>query len=211
MADLKDKSKGTGKESQSPDGLDPATWVDDYGDALFRYAQYRVHDAAQAEDLVQDTFLAAIKALDRFGGRASVKTWLTGILKNKIIDHYRKSSRWSNFSDLTTFYDGEASEMFQENGHWKEESNKYPSEWRPEQLANLDRKEFWEQFRSCSNQLPEKIKQVFIMREVDGFSSPEICEMVGISRQNLWTILHRARMALRRCLEVHWFAPSDPL
>ena len=208
MAELLDKSDGTGKQASSLGGLDPATWVDDYGDALYRYAHYRVNDAAQAEDLVQDTFLAAIKALDRFKGKASVKTWLTGILKNKIIDHYRKSSRWTNFSDLTSFYEGESSEMFQENGHWKAESHKFPAEWRPEQLTNLDRKEFWDQFRSCADQLPEKIRQVFTMREVDGYSSSEICEVVGISRQNLWTILHRARMALRRCLEVHWFADA---
>lgn len=190
--------------------IDPSSWVDDYGDALLRYALYRVNDQAQAEDLVQDTFLAAIKSLDRFGGRASVKTWLTGILKNKIIDYYRKKGRTQNFSDLSTFYEREAEEMFRDDGHWKPDASTHPGDWKPEQIENMDRQEFWEQFHICSDKLPEKIRQVYLLREVDGVSSEEICEMLDITRQNLWTILHRARMALRKCLETHWFAPGTP-
>lgn len=195
----------TSKSAKQPD---PALWVDQYGDSLYRFAYYRVNNSALAEDLVQDTFLAALKALDRFKGKASVKTWLTGILKNKIIDHYRKNSRVTNFSEISSFYEDEKDKAFKEDGHWRADASINPSEWRPEQVTNMDRKEFLEQFRLCADDLPEKIRQVFLLREVDGYSSPEICEMVGISKQNLWTILHRARMALRQCLEIHWFAPD---
>ncbi len=195
-------------ESPEAEKPDPVQWVDEYGDPLYRFAYYRVNNAALAEDLVQDTFLAALKSLDRFKGKASVKTWLTGILKNKIIDHYRKNSRVTNFSELSSFYEDESGKNFQEDGHWRPDASSNPSEWNPEQVTNMDRKEFREQFRVCSDQLPEKIRQVFLMREVDGYSSPEICDVMGITKQNLWTILHRARMALRQCLEIHWFAPG---
>ena len=209
MAESEKNSRNTSMESPKVEKPDPARWVDDYGDSLYRFAHYRVNNTALAEDLVQDTFLAALKSLDRFKGKASVKTWLTGILKNKIIDHYRKNSRVTNFSELSSFYEDESGKSFKEDGHWRADMSGHPSQLTSEQVTSMDRKEFREQFNTCADQLPEKIRLVFLMREVDGYSSPEICDIVGISRQNLWTILHRARMALRQCLEIHWFAPGN--
>ncbi len=188
--------------------LDPSNWVGKFGDALYRFAYFRVNNEAQAEDLVQDTFLAALKSVDRFRGGATVKTWLTGILKNKIIDHYRKSGRTQSFGDLTAFYDREFVSLFLINGHWKVEEALTPSEQNPEQHMNLDRKDFWHQLERCLAKVPEKIRQVYTLREIDGFSSEEICGRLNISRQNLWTILHRARMALRLCLEQNGILPS---
>ncbi|MHC4945232.1 MAG: RNA polymerase sigma factor, partial [Planctomycetota bacterium] len=72
---------------------DPATWVDEHGDALYRFAITRLKDPEAAEEIVQETFLAALKAKDSFKGRSSERTWLIGILKNKVIDHFRKMSR----------------------------------------------------------------------------------------------------------------------
>ena len=72
---------------------DPGKWLDDHGDYLFKYASFRLRDDTAAEDAVQETFLAALKAYERFEGRGSERTWLVGILKHKIIDHFRKASR----------------------------------------------------------------------------------------------------------------------
>lgn len=187
-------------EDTAPD-IDPNKWVDDYGDALFRFAYFRVNNQALAEDLVQDTFLAAMKAKERFSGRATVKTWLTGILKNKIIDYYRKKNRTQSMSEMADFFEKEESELFSEDGSWDYNNSSIPSDWSPEAVKNLDRAEFMQHFHTCASKLPDKIRQVFIMREVDGTPSPEICEQLDITPQNLWTILHRARMALRQCLE----------
>lgn len=190
--------------SRESNALDPGTWVDAYGDALYRFALFRVNNSALAEDLVQDTLLAAMKAKERFSGRSSVKTWLTGILKNKIIDHYRKKDRMRSMSEMATFYEREEAELFSEDGHWNYDNPSAPKTWSPAQVEKLDRSEFMEHFHKCAEKLPEKIRQVFIMREIDGISSPEICEQLDITPQNLWTILHRARLALRGCLEQNY-------
>lgn len=185
--------------------MDPAAWVDDYGDALLRFAYYRLNNQALAEDLVQDTFLAAFKAKDRFSGKATVKTWLTGILKNKIIDHYRKKNRTQSMSELATFYERQEEELFDQDGHWNYDNPSVPNDWQPEQVKQVNNADFMKQFHQCADKLPKKVRQVFIMREVDGYSSEEICEQLELSRANLWTILHRARMALRTCLEANLY------
>ncbi len=186
--------------------MNPASWVDDYGDALYKFALFRVSDPTVAEDLVQDTFLAAFKAKDRFSGRSSVKTWLTGILKNKVIDHYRKKNRTQSMQATSEFFEREEADLFSSDGHWNYDNPNIPSDWKPEQVEKMDRGEFMVHFRSCSENLPEKTRQVFFMRELDGLSTEEICENLDITPQNLWTILHRARMALRQCLEKTFFA-----
>ncbi len=185
------------------DSLDPSTWLELYGDYLYRYAVMRVNNPSVAEDLVQETFLAGIRSLKNFGGRSTLKTWLTGILKFKVMDYYRKSSREKTFTQLTSFFDDEEKEHFGEDGHWLN-GDFSPAEWSAEQWESVDRKEFMAQFLACSEKLPQKIKQVYLMREVDGIDSKEIVEQLGITPQNLWTILHRARMALRKCLQDNW-------
>ena len=100
------------------DSLDPSTWLELYGDYLYRYAVMRVNNPSVAEDLVQETFLAGIRSLKNFGGRSTLKTWLTGILKFKVMDYYRKSSREKTFTQLTSFFDDEEKEHFGEDGHW---------------------------------------------------------------------------------------------
>lgn len=193
------------KPSAKPE-VDPSTWVDKYGDALYKFAYFRVNNAALAEDLVQETFLAAIKGQERFDGRASVKTWLTGILKNKVIDYYRKKNRTQSMQETANFFEREEADLFSEDGSWNYDNPNVPKDWNPAQVEKMDRKEFMEQFYLCADKLPDKIRTVFIMREVDGIKSAEICEQLDITPQNLWTILHRARMALRQCLEKHFFS-----
>jgi len=193
-----------GMDTQSnskKDHEDPIEWVDLYGDYLLRFALMRVEGVSVAEDLVQEAFLAAIKSWKRFEGKSSVKTWLTGILKYKILDHYRKRGRETNFTELSSFYEKEEEQHFAIEKHWALDGEFSPNQWKPEQWSHVDQSEFMRQFLDCSEKLPKKVKQVFIMREVDGLESREIMERLEISQQNLWTILHRARMALRKCLE----------
>lgn len=185
---------------------DPARWVEDYGDYLFKYAWLRVRDNARAEDLVQETFLAALRGRQTFAGRSAEKSWLVGILKHKLLDHYRKASRETAFTDLEFYADEEGDRFLADGpfaGGWIHEVG--PLEWSPDPGESLDREAFWKVFHACAGKLPRNIATVFVMREVDGVESKEICRTLAISENNLWVMLHRARMALRRCLETNWF------
>jgi RNA polymerase sigma-70 factor (ECF subfamily) len=184
---------------------DPSQWVDEYGDYLFNYALGRLRDTARAEDAVQETFLAAIKGGKSFAGRSAEKSWLTGILKNKIYDYYRKASRETSFTDLE-FYSDEESDRFTTDGitagGWIHELG--PMEWN-HVGESLDNDLFWQTYRDCAGKLPKNVAAVFNLRELDELETRQICELLNISENNLWVMLHRARMALRRCLETNWF------
>lgn len=184
--------------------LDPDRWVEQYADYLYRFAIARVRDHHTARDLVQDALLAGLKARENYRGVAAERTWLTGILKNKIVDYYRRGRRETLLGDLVD----QASDTplaFNERGHWQAGPTT-PKEWQEERIAEMDRNEFWKRFQECADRLPEQMRRVFLMREVDGLETGEICEALGITAQNFWTIMHRARASLRKCLEANWFA-----
>ena len=103
----------------TPGLSDPERWVELHGDYLFKYALIRLRDPAKAEDAVQETFLAALKGGKSFQGKSAEKSWLVGVLKNKIYDHYRKSSRETSFTDLE-FYSDEESDRFVPDGMFKD-------------------------------------------------------------------------------------------
>ena len=193
----------------SPRLSDPDRWVDEHGDYLFKYALSRLRDPLKAEDAVQETFLAALKGGKNFQGRSAEKSWLVGILKNKICDHYRKAGRETAFTDLE-FYKDEESDRFVPDGMFKDGwiHETGPQEW-DSPGASLDSEVFWQTYRDCANKLPKNVATVFNLREVDGVESKEICAMLNISENNLWVMLHRARMALRRCLETNWFGKQE--
>ena len=184
---------------------DPERWVDEHGDYLFKFALMRLRDPAKAEDAVQETFLAALKGGKNFAGRSAEKSWLVGILKNKIYDHFRKASRETSFTDLN-FYDDEESDRFVADGlgkgGWIHELG--PQSW-AKMGESLDNELFWQTYRDCAGKLPKNVAAAFSLREVDGLESKEVCAVLDISESNLWVMLHRARMALRRCLETNWF------
>ncbi len=186
--------------------LDPATWVDTHGDCLFRFAFMRLRDASLAEDVVQETLLSAFQAVSSYTGQASERTWLTGILKHKIIDHYRKNSRQVQLTEEDTDLSG--SERFFErpdkwSGHWAIPLRPVDPEQSPEEV--IERGEFWEVLKACLAALPDRVAKVFTLREMDGLTSDEICDALGLSSSNFWVIMHRARMQLRRCVEIKWF------
>jgi RNA polymerase sigma-70 factor, ECF subfamily len=198
---------------------DPSIWVDLHGDYLYRYANFRLRDQTQAEDVVQETFVAALQAYAGFAGRGSERTWLVGILKHKIVDFFRKQSR-EGVIDKREGEEFEHEELFMQEGEWvghwvaavqPQNAHLGPSEWHanPEELVEQD--EFWDVFKNCLSPLPERIASAFTLREVDGLDSEEICELLNIKVNNLWVMLHRARTHLRRCLELNWFSPIADL
>ena len=189
--------------------MDPTAFVaelDKHRRYLLRVAQLQLRDPDLAEDAVQDTLLAALSAQDSFTGKSSVKTWLTGILKHKIVDAIRKKQREPTvaaaFGDIESEMDIEDFDaMFNERGGWDPK----PAEWGNPQDA-LNQRQFLDVMDICLEKLPPNTARVFVMREVMELETDEICKELTISANNLWVILYRARMALRLCLEQNWFA-----
>ena len=180
---------------------DPGLWLKDYGDYLYGYAMYRLRDAHLSEDMVQETLLAAWKAYDRFEGRSSIKTWLTTILHNKIVDFVRKAARQKLvFSDEDLDY--RLPDEFSETGHINAEFGAKQWALRPDDMAQ--RGDFWRVLQECIEHLPVDTAEVFRMREIDGLSTEEICKLKEIEKNNFWVIMHRARKGLRACMESNW-------
>ncbi|MGE5190457.1 MAG: sigma-70 family RNA polymerase sigma factor [Gemmatimonadota bacterium] len=184
-------------------GVDPSEWVDRYGDYLFRYALPRVRDRAQAEDLVQETFLAALRQRGSFSGASSEATWLVAILKHKIVDHFRRQSREAPRA-AGDGSDPPGNDPFDANGHWAAG----PAEWGANPADLLRQKDFLEQLARCLAGLNPVQANAFTLREIEGEAPGEICKVLNVTETNLWVILHRARMRLRRCLETRWFGGS---
>ena len=177
------------------------TWVNDYGNLLFGYAFKKVNDREKAEDLVQDTFVSALKGYDKFEKRSSEKSWLFSILKHKIIDYYRSKGRnkTDNFES-----DEMIDALFDEVGHWKNRVN----EWESPELA-LQNSEFRKVLEQCIGNLPETQQRVFEYRDLDGLSGEDICKILDLSASNLWVVTHRARHKLRDCLTINWFGGAQ--
>ncbi len=192
-----------------PVKVDPTRWVDEHGDCLYRYALVRVRTPEAAEDLVQDTLLAAVRTQDRFAGRSSERSWLVGILKHKIVDYHRKLGRETTFTDLE-FLQDEYAHKFVAGGWWNHDRG--PHAWKPRADAVVHQAEFWQTMRDCLGKLPSRVAAVFTLREMEEVPGKEICATLNLSEDNLWVMLHRARMALRECLEIHWFdqVPAQP-
>ncbi|WP_435008675.1 sigma-70 family RNA polymerase sigma factor [Tundrisphaera lichenicola] len=187
-----------------PPDLDPATsgptedqalgWISDHGDALFQFALGRLKSRELAEDLVQETFLAALGAIGRFEGRSTTRTWLVAILRRKIIDHHRKAagSPLPQGPEVSTFFD--------DAGLWI----RPPARWdSPEQ--SLEKEEFREVLDGCFDRLPRHLAEPFALRERDGVEAEEVRRILNLSAGNLRIRLHRARLHLRKCLEENWF------
>jgi len=187
------------KEPSTHTLTDPDLWVDQYGDYLYRFALSRVKDPAAAEEIVQETFLAALRSRHNFQGRSSVRTWLIAILKHKVIDHYRKKRREEPRDDMDSFSDS-TDHFFNEKGAWEIRPNK----WSTNPMKVYEQREFLEVFHQCVSQLPKRLARTFMLREVDGLSTEDICKILDITATNCWVILYRARMQLRRCLELRW-------
>ncbi len=170
---------------------------------LLRVAKLQLRDEGAAEDVVQETLLAALEGGAKFSGKSSVKTWLTGILKHKIIDVLRGRMRELPVSEVLPDQadDDVVDAFFNASGHWAAP----PQEWGNGEAA-LAQKQFFDIMDFCLEKLPAKQGRVFMLREVFEMDTEEICKAVAISSTNLWVLLHRARLLLRQCLEQNWFA-----
>lgn len=167
---------------------------------LYRYALPRVNDADIAKDLVQETFLAAWRNHEKFKGEISEKNWLYTILKNKIIDHFRKAA-----TRLTDRLPGIADEdaYFDDKQHWSAAAS--PGQWNGDTDGDLNRKEFYDILKACKSKLKKIQDMVFTMKYQEDMESEEICKVLNISPSNYWVLIHRAKLQLRACLEKNWF------
>lgn len=173
---------------------------------MFRYAYVRLKSHAVAEDIVQETFLAAMKAKERYQGRSSERSWLMGILRHKLIDHLRKSSREVKIDDMHP--EGfEDTLMFKEVGvpHWQ------PPKWQFNPRKVFEQKEFWDVFSGCLSKLDERMHTAFTMKELEDLPTEDVCKALGVEPTYLWVILYRARNNLKACLEKNWLKKNKGL
>ena len=180
--------------------LDANTWLAEHGDYLFRVARRQLYSDELAEDAVQETLLAALAAQARYAGDASPRTWLTGILKHKIVDQIRRQMREV---EIPRDQDGEESidSLFKQDGHWAEPIRPWGNPDSEAELSQLRRT-----LDGCADRLKPAMAQVFSLREVAGMETAEICKELGISPTNCWVLLHRARLFMRQCLELNGFS-----
>jgi len=184
-------------DDADPKTLDPSRWVDDYGDYLYRYALSRLRGPEAAEEVVQETFFAALKGLDQFAGRGAERAWLLGILKRKIVDFVRQRNRSQPSADVA---EDISAQLFDERGSWRDD----PRVFGPQPSDAMERQEFWESFRQCLETIPLRQADVFTLRELEEQSSEEICKELAITPSNLWVLLHRARLRLLHCMKARW-------
>ncbi len=187
-------------------GFDSQRWIDEHGDALYRFALVRVRDANVAEDLVQETFLAALQGVRRESGETAERRWMIGIIKHKILDHFRRITR----EPLREDHPADSlvgDEDFLADGHWKPEVasiHGWPD--KPDEL--LERKQFWDTLAVCLDKLQPRMAQVFTLREMDEMDTDEICRLLRLTQTNLGVMLYRARKQLRNCLSAHYFGQT---
>lgn len=186
-----------------PPPCDPAVWLTEHGDYLYRYALLKLRDEAAAEDMVQETLLAALSAWKRFSGQSSVRTWLTGILKHKILDLFRARAKEPQYTPASADPVAELAvleqALFDATGHWIS-----PAQTWADPEACLDQQRFWEAFTHCLDGLAPLHARAFHLREMEGAGTEEICKELDITSTNCWVILYRARLSLQQCLKTNF-------
>ena len=189
---------------------DPAavikSWVNSYSDKLYSWCLYKTNNKEIAEDLVQDTFMAAFQAMNKFEGKSDPQTWLFSILHNKIADHFRKMYRNPTITESKINQSSDASffeTYFGQDGSWLQEQR--PKAWIQEDTRLLDNTIFVKVLQSCMNKLSSDCFTAIQLKYIEEKKGEVICQELQISPTNFWQILHRARLQLRRCLEINWF------
>jgi RNA polymerase sigma-70 factor (ECF subfamily) len=179
--------------------LQPDTWVDQYADYLFNYAVSRVSDTEIAKDLVQETFFAGLNSAKNYKGDAAERTWLVSILKRKVIDHYRKINSKKGKAEVRINYSSDTDA----EGDWLEQQVADPYSKDGDNV--LENEELGDALQDCISKLPQKQALVFSMKTIQGMSTEDVCNELGINPFNLWVMIHRARTALMGCLNENWF------
>jgi len=173
-------------------------WVNDFTDELYQWAFYKTSSAITAEDLIQETFLAAAEKLQSFKGNSAPKTWLFSILNHKIIDYYRKKN-----SQPILINDNLFSNFFEEDGDWKK--GKRPQNWFEEEQQLLDDEDFQKVLQECMSALPEIWNHCLQLKYLSEKKGAEICQELDLSTTNFWQIVHRAKLQVRNCVEGNWY------
>lgn len=191
---------------------DPQGWLVDHGDALYRYAWRRTGRTDVAEDLVQETLLAAWQARGSFGRRSKARTWLIGILRHKLADHLRRAGReearmLQASSSTEEDFEGDEIEAlcFQEDGHWREPLQRWDVD--PPKAYEVD--VFRQVVEQCTKGMSAHQREAFHLCLVGELEMGEACQIMEIKRNHLHVLLHRARLVLRQCLELHWLEREE--
>lgn len=182
--------------------LDPHKWVATHADYLYAYALSRINDEELARDLVQETFLAALQNARGFAGKSSERTWLTAIMKNKVVDVYRKRALGLKITGNEGAVHGQDDFFEEDNGHWK--AYCLPQAFGIEDKDHLVTKEFDVVLKRCMQKLPALWTAVFTMKHIDDEPTDIICAQMKVSAANFWVIIHRTKVNLRACLEKNW-------
>lgn len=169
--------------------------VNQYTAVLYNRANYLLHNSEDAEDIVQDVFIVAYEGLDKYQGLSNPKTWLMGILKNKVADYYRKKYKHPAPISLTHFFD--------EVGTWKQEHTL--KEWDDDEEYLFNDIDFKRIFENCIDKLPTKWSIPFKMYYLDNKKTDFLSQEFGLSTTNIWKILQRGRLQMKECLEHNWF------
>ncbi len=181
----------------------PEKWVERYADGLFRYARSRVHSDADAEEIVQETFLSAIRHQQQFAGKGSQWKWLLSILNRKIVDAIRRRERQPpvtsalQSSDLTHL-------MFDANGRWRPES--WPDHPAP---PVIELQELSQIVQRCLAKIPHQQASAFVLSVMHEMDPQAICQELNITPANLAVRLHRARLGIAKCVRSKWLASNE--
>ena len=190
--------------------LDPVVLLDEHGDSLYRFALLRTRDSAIAEDLVQETLLAAVPGCDKPADLDSERRWLEGILRQKLREYFLCNSALSK-SDSAAEKDPLELDLFEKSGewigHWREDQA--PVGWPLKATDLVQAGAFWQTFDHCIADLPRRAVIAFTLREIDGLSTEEVCDLLALSQGDLWVMLHCVRAKLRQALEQEWFRGRD--
>jgi RNA polymerase sigma-70 factor (TIGR02943 family) len=179
-----------------------ADWVAQYTDKMYSWAYHKTSNKELAEDLVQETFLSAFKAIDDFNFDSQPKTWLFRILNNKIIDYYRKKARSIESSTEDEILSRKATDnLFDSKEHWNTTTTFGSWEEEEHLLDNLD---FNNVLASCISKLPVKWRGAIESKYQSDKSAAEICKELNITSSNYWQLIHRAKLQLKICLEQNW-------
>lgn len=184
--------------------VDPADWVDEYGDYLYRYAYSRLRDANAAEEAVQETFLAGVRYHEQFSGKGSEQAWLLGILKRKIVDFVRRRNKHNQTGPYEDELDPTV-QLFDAKGSWR--LGETP--WSTSPDEGLQSQELWKIVKDCLTTLPSGQADVFVLSVMEEMDADEICKQLEITPSNLWVRMHRARLGLAKCVGGRWFEEDE--
>ena len=178
--------------------------------ALIKFARMQLRDDSLSEDLVQEALSVAVRNRAQYREDAALGTWLTGILKNKIIDYYRSHREMVSLDDSeqAARIDSKYLACFDETDHWRPDSS--PASWQEGSAeTHLERQQFFQTLQKCLENLPANTARIFYLREIMGMEVDEICRDFNITPNNCYAILHRARNGLRNCLQANWFGSAS--